>query len=819
MNKVYYAIIAVAAAFLLIPSAFAQTREETPIQYQHEKYDLQNGVGFNKYLVSTTPNENSEYTLRLETFVTGGVKATAIPTDFIIVMDNSGSMMYDYRKSGVTMPLYMTKAENETQKLLIKDTQYRGYAKCAYKRIFANGTYNNSGTSNLWVDVFFNEATSVGSIDLSRYYFYEDAAKPSNTGYYYIYHKTIGGYRNLCIRLKDGTEKYLYKTSLYDTPNTDITADNKIIYTGDLWRPVQRREALADAVKAFASQIQKENEKDQWSTSIPAKHQIALVAFGSGYAETNHLTPNTAANGSSKLIKDFTVVTDSLVFYNAVCNSMNSSGDTYIDLGVTIARELFVDLQQRDGGIYAPVNADGGTVRNKVAIVLTDGQPSGHTTALNYSGQKGVIKESLEEGVKIKTVTPAQGATGNEINGKIVSIDLYNTDNSRIFLKHLSSNYPDGAQSGTSGSWDTAGYSGTHVSDDYYYDASQADLSVIFKSIADANTGQQAGSKLVVMDVMSDSFELPANLSGKVKFYTAQCIGTKQIDGEEYLAFAREIPVDDRLPLAHLWVGVMEGEGDAATLVWHDRGDETHGGLDIDQEIRAKKSANGKSITVSGFDFVEMWCGKDEMPEHYHTVTTGNTRQLDADDPNKEYAKDGYRGFKLIIEFPIVVSEGALGGAGVPTNNEIQSGFYRGQDDGTATGDPIINYQKPELTIPVQLAIKKQGLGVNESASFTVQRRTKVEGSEWEDYLTFVLTCTATVAEPVQKLLNLSPDYYYRVKENGWAWAYSNRAQVEATFPTTEDPNLTNPIVIVNEPIPSTPKHAEAVVRNELKDY
>ena len=83
MNRIYKVLMAVAAALLLIPSAFAQTEagSETPVQYQHEKYKLENGVGFNKYLVSTSPNASSEYVLRLETFVTGGVKATAIPTD------------------------------------------------------------------------------------------------------------------------------------------------------------------------------------------------------------------------------------------------------------------------------------------------------------------------------------------------------------------------------------------------------------------------------------------------------------------------------------------------------------------------------------------------------------------------------------------------------------------------------------------------------------------------------------------------------------------------------------------------------------------
>ena len=50
--------MALAVSLLLAPAAFAQT--DLPVQYQHEKYDLENGVGFNKYLVSTTPNENSE---------------------------------------------------------------------------------------------------------------------------------------------------------------------------------------------------------------------------------------------------------------------------------------------------------------------------------------------------------------------------------------------------------------------------------------------------------------------------------------------------------------------------------------------------------------------------------------------------------------------------------------------------------------------------------------------------------------------------------------------------------------------------------------
>ena len=503
---------------------------------------------------------------------------------------------------------------------------------------------------------------------------------------------------------------------------------------------------------------------------------------------------------------------------------------------MNLAKMLLEDLQTKDGGKYAALNTGGGVNRHKVVVFFTDGEPSNSTHGGGSSSFFGTVTPSLRYGKTIKEVGTSK------INGKIYSIDLAMTNSTVTFLQHLSSNYPKGDATVIGGSFDANNFTGsvvpisesdaTFTADEYrflkddqpifYKDSNDGDLTSVFSSIAAGNTGQQAGEKLVVMDVMSDSFELPEGLDGKIKFYTAQCIGEKEIDGVNYLAFAKEIPANARPAVSHLWVTRTEGEGDDAEEVWHDLGAEAvaaGGSLDIDDAITYTTSDDGKSITVSGFDFVDMWCGKDEMAEHNYTASAGNTRfNLDADDPNKDYAADGYRGFKLIIEFPIVMSEGVLGGANVPTNNDIQSGLYHGKNDGTAQGEPIITYQKPELTIPMQLIIRKDGLGVNESASFTVQRRLMVEGSTWEDYTSFVLTRTSSVEKPSVKLLNLDPAYYYRVKENGWSWAYTNEAQTESTYPSTEDPDLKNPIVITNTPVETAVKHAEAFKRNEMQD-
>ena len=821
MKAFHNSLMVLSASLLLVPAAFAQTA--TPVQYQHEEYELKNGVGFNKYLVSQTPNANSEYTLRLETFVTGGVEATAIPTDFVLVMDNSGSMYYDYRPGNVAMPNRIP-LDNTT--LLpyfkndygAKDPRYSVFVGAAYKRVWTTSTVGVAGGNSYYYDTF---TTETGSLNCTRYYKYVDPAKPSNDGYYKIFQRKVGNYFNLAIKLEDGNYRYLYGNTDQATANTTITADNQIIYNGPMYRIQARQEALWSGVESFLQTIGVENRKDQWAEGA-VKHQVAMVAFGSGYqVSADDITEHQTSNGYSKVIKDFVEVDDESTLLATAKTAMSFTGSTHTDFGVHLAMKLLQKLETKEGGKYSALNTSGGTNRKKVVVLFTDGEP--YFSGLNFFQ---IVKPALTDGKTIKEVGVGK------LNGRIYTIDLWMSGSSIDFLGHLSSNYPKGDCTSSSGNYSASKFTGkklpfteSDVSEDewkffegeqpvYYKDSKDGDMSSVFSSIASANMGQQAGEKLVVMDVMSDSFELPANVSGKVKFYTAQCIGEKEIDGKKYLAFAKEIPVEDRDPLEHLWVSRTDKNGE---VTWVDIAQEPDGYNDIDAGITYKKTNNGKSITVSGFEFVDLWCGKDEVTEH------NNTRQMATDDPNASYAEDGYRGFKLIIEFPIIVSEGALGGTGVLTNDAVQSGFYHGADDGTAEGDPIINYQKPVLTIPVQLAVKKVGLKPGESASFTIQRR-KIAGenSDWEDYTTFVLTSTYENTEPVQKLLNLSPDYYYKVKEDGWSFAYSNKYQQGAEFPTTvpdEDGKvISNPIIFVNEPIP-TPKHAEAVVRNELKNY
>ena len=847
MKKIYKSLMALAAALLLVPSAFAQT--ELPVQYQHEKYlkNEKGTIGYNKYLVSNTPDAEGYYTLRIENFVTGTIDSHAVPTDFVLVLDNSGSMHYDYRRTGYTMPKYLSVAGNQTfygnAPLLIEENGggENGYV-LGYRYAFVSGSYKGAGSNYVSTDAFANE----GSIPSQgcRYYYYEDPAptvEKDLTGYYYIYHKRInvdGAYHNnLCIRV-DGVEKYLWDTSLHDEPNTGIpdlgtnpgAGDDRIIYTGkNIWRPLQRREALINAVETFVTQIKAENDKDQWEEGV-VKHQVAIVAFGSNYrtgSNATGTTPTTTVfsnyDSYTKVIRDFTEVSDPSVFTSTMTNTMQFRGSTYIDYGVTLGRMLFEQLQAQEG--MGPKTDAGGVNRNKVMIVLTDGEPSGHTTASGGSGGMGTINETLVQGKKVKAERKTNN--GSEIDGKIYTIDLQCVNNSKIFLGHLSSNYIKGSQTAKTGGWGSTGYYNGDSADDgdvadadgFYRDASNTDLSEIFSSIASANTGET--KQMVAVDAMSDDFVIPFGTTDvdKVKIYTAQCIGTKEIDGEEYLAFAREVPAPSREAVSHLWVPRVVGTGEEATTEWVDLGDPNPS--DIDGTTRSPKitfsvSNDGKKIILKGFNYSEYYCGIDTDPDHTEGPAA-NERQMAADDPNAAYAdpENKYRGFKMIFEFPIALDPDALGGVNVPTNDVGASGLFISGEDGNPIGDPEVNYPTPNLPVPVKLIIQKTGLKPGESANFTVQRKRR-EGNTatWEDFTTFVLTGDATKT-PEVRIINLDPAYFYKVKEGNWSWAYEGVSQEYST----ETTGAKNPIVFNNTPEDETPKHAEAKADNKLKSW
>ena len=826
--------MALAAVLLSAAQVYAQY----PGHEQYEVYPDQN-VAVNKYLLSDQLDENDQYTIRLETFCTGSVTKHAVPTDFVIVLDNSGSMLEDCLY-GKDRPDYVTAAQ-----MADSNDPYYQFLRPAHspENLFLNrhcysyaagysmgdpGQAMSENNNNVGTGWSYFASDSHQSAHPSLYYYYAE-----DETYYKITREKSGGYCFLCFTRTNGVKTYIYSTSATDIvvsatrppSNTNNNAENKILLVGfngdNIYRPVNRMEELKPGFQAFIQSIYEHNQNDPWAPGV-TKHQVAIVSFSQGFASGSVSNPSIAPPTGTltyaqkhltRVIKGFDEIDgDNLSSYKSVIDDYFSFRmGTMTFYGMRLAARLLQSLQtQPDMG---PVNSAGQTNRNKVVILFTDGEPK----EVYANGNMGTgsrfytVRYTLQESelIKAKRTTP----TGTEINGKVFCIDFAGLEGAARFLQYTSSNYydtdatlPDGNLSNNPPIMDRISYTGTAItpaeSQIFYMDANQSGgLEKAFADIADANTGDTS-AQFVSVDVLSNNFDLPEGVetSGEIKLYTAQCIGVKNIDGQEYFAFAQPVLASTRPPLEEIWYNSKDEEGHT---VWTQNTN-----IDIDEDVACVIS--GKQLVFKGFDFANLWCGKDEDTDHH------NSQQVASDDPNAPYQDPLYRGFKLIAEFPIIVSPNAIGGPGVPTNVFSLSGLYGSDDSGNPQGSPIVNYPSPSLIISVKLVIQKEGLANGESASFTIEsKRYDDPTATYTEFASFVLTGGDTT--PEIRFVSLDPNYYYRIKETGWSWTTDLISP--SAVPTTEDTTLSNPIIFVNRARNNvTTKHAEAKASNHMNN-
>ena len=821
------------AAALALPLVLsAQTTTTTPPKY---KYDAEKNMGYNKYLLSETPDDNGEYILRIENFITGKVNSHTLPTDFVLVLDISGSMIYDHKKPGQEIPLSIKKSENDAKadtdltKLKPDDGCGRGYTHYPYGPPRTGGEVGQkaSGTSqgSTWCATTNTPEHNKSLGNYSRFYLYGDR-------YYRIFRNASGGNRYVYFDLVDDDgkrilvngqpqRKYLKQDGddiiATDTMPTGYTADDIILLIDNrnnsgykLYRYENRKDALIRGVNLFLDMILEQNLKDEiWEDGV-TRHQVAVVGFGSCSTAAIPLTPST---GNTRVTRVFAPITsDNLSSYKNWDYGVPFNSGTDIGRGVETGRRLLQQLAANNPDLR-PLNSAGGQKRNKVMVVFTDGLPNDYTasnSSTGYTGSRGHCTYAIEQGAIVKQkgkINPDleydEPVNNQQINGLIYTISL--SDNNTYipaFLQHLSSDFPQATSSGTSGSAIANQFGGTiGEKTGFYLDATAAtSLSDAFKTIAEDNTGDMS-SALVSVDQLTPDFIIPftTNDLTKVKVYTAQCIGLtgetitdEQGQPHSELAFAQEIEVKGREALEHLWVYENNDWVDLKNL-------------DIDNDTKFTVSEDGKTITLSGFDYAKLWCGED--------LAHDNTRQpVAATDPNYGNQQPGYRGFKMIYEFPIKIDPEALGGVGVPTNTS-SSGLWKATNTGVPTAQEV-EYPKPILTIPVRLIVQKTGLGKGESANFTIQRKRRGSTEDYVDFITFVLTGGDTT--PENRFINLDPAYYYKVKEENWSWAYE---AVSPEYSTEGENPIKNPIVFENTPIPTPPPHAEAKATNKMTTW
>lgn len=603
---------------------------------------------------TATANADGSYTIMLEAFATGSTviteQKTDIPTDIVLVIDQSGSMNDPI--GGYTYTAYRTGGYNS-----------RNYHNDEYYPLRHNG-----GSENLWHKRNNNEYIAVS---VEQKMVYTAISGWSNRKYYdnqnSLYCLVSGEYKSVAVRregylfsadeywyMMDG-QQILYTTGDSSIPNFGQYAPlyqsvKKYTYSytlngvttvieesfGDGSSPdtqFYRRDysssaggtrlnALKNAATTFANAVAAKAAGADGDISTPAdnvNHRIAVVGFASGqyYNGTNYNYGNTevfvgsnqykygsAAQGQyGNAFQDMNTSTG-VGNVSASIGTLSADGGTLTNLGLEMGN-----------GIFGANPIAEGEKRNRVVIVFSDGVPgwSGYdsNTANSAITQAETAKNTYGATVYSIGIFPGADATsaGNQ-NGN-------ETEKANWFMQQVSSN------------------NGTPQSPSYYLSAADAGtLNSIFQQISDqietGGTTSTLTSDAVVKDIISPQFTLPAGTTAaNITVETYACTGKNANDD----------------------------------YTWSNN----------NSTMGATASISGDQVNVTGFNFSENYVG---------TVTeNGNTT---------------YRGHKLVISFKVQPKAGFLGGNEVYTNTS--AGIY---ENNTAE-NPLLTFDRPTVNVPIQ---------------------------------------------------------------------------------------------------------------------
>lgn len=625
-----------------------------------------NGMVVNK--TSVYNEKTGAYDITLEAYATGSkvisTVTSDIPTDIVLVLDQSGSMgdnfstttadswvSYGKRTNDANYNNRMDSSNNKKNRNLYYKLSDGGYAEVRMDRSEA-GTVKkyteysgNNYSCNHSSDTLYTEVNGqYVKVSVSSEYDYTSAVyiytytytAPDNspvtetsrgpfgdppfpiykeetvTEYAYTYSYTVNGTRT-DIGTSTGADT-VFETELYQK----IPSGTKIT----------RLEALKNAAATFANSVEEKAKGADGvlGTEDDISHRIAVVGFASksGYGDNTELLSIAGSNSGNvgvayhnitdQNLKDVLQNVDTSAGQTMVSNAIGAlaaSGATQTDLGLDMAQRILS---------ANPVQPN--EKRNRVVIVFTDGAPT------SFNGfEKDVADNAITHAASIKTAGATvytigifaganAASAGTEPTGDLDQDSSSLNSACNWFMQQVSSN------------------NGTPRTPSYYLSAADTgSLSNIFQQISDNIESGGSSSTLteesVVRDIISPQFTLPAGATASdITLETYACTGK---DGDTY--------------------------------TWRQN----------DTAMGATATIDGNNVSVTGFNFSDNYVG---------TVTNNGIVT--------------YRGHKLVIRFSVKPQPGFLGGNNVPTN--AGAGVYENKDSET----PVREFPQPTVNVPIQ---------------------------------------------------------------------------------------------------------------------
>ena len=642
-----------------------------------------NGMKISK---TAKANGDGSYTITLEAYATGSKviteQKTDIPTDIILVLDQSGSMaetmstygfreytgksnsdFYALRHNGARNPNLYYKLDDGSYATVSVTVQEGGLT---YTKI-TNGRNNQSGFNGQYTNYWENKDNLYALVNgkyqkvtlttesewFTTYYVYKlpDSTIIARSEEWYGTPIFEGIDGDVLYLASADTNKRIYTYTYTDadgnlqTIGTSTGADTQptdfTLYERYRTGSKSRLNALKDAVTNFTNAVAKKaagKDGDITTTGDNINHRIAVVGFASSGETYNEdayentevfvgATEYTYGESAKSQYRNALQSMDTAAGKNNITSSigaLDAYGGTFTDLGMEMANGIFENNPIPDG-----------QNRNRVIIVFTDGYPGtgdtvNSTVATNAVSRGYTAKQSTADGgygATVYTVGIFSGADGTPVES------FNGVSNPNKFMHLLSSNYKNAQSYSDSSKYGTATYPAGGGS--YYLSAADADsLNSIFEQISDQIETGGSSSTLtaasVVKDIISPQFTLPAGTQ------------TDDITLETYK---------------------YKGPSFAADNAWEKN----------PNAMGATAKVNGDTVSVTGFDFAANYVG---------TVT--------------ENGNVSYRGNKLVISFKVQPKAGFLGGNDVTTN--ASAGIY----ENSSAQTPVRTFDQPEVNVPIK---------------------------------------------------------------------------------------------------------------------
>ena len=334
----------------------------------------------------------------------------------------------------------------------------------------------------------------------------------------------------------------------------------------------KRIDALKDAVHAFIDKVAEKNTSDGKMVG----HRISIVKFAG--SKKDYVGNNTSIIGHnySQIVKHLTAVdTKGKNDLKTEVNKLTPGGATQADYGMQLAnKELENSLKDQS--------------RDKVVVMFTDGTPTSGSSFESSVASNAISasKKLKDKNVKVYTIGIFDDADPNAD----VTTDASKENK---YMQAVSSNYPEATfkKIKTKYTWNF----GTRAENsNYYLTATDADgLNKVFQEISDSitHTTVTANESAVLRDTLTKQFVL---------------------NGDANAITVKKAKVTGKTGNTYSWGSLEDVDG-----------------------IKKNVSSDGKTVTVTGFDYTS-------------TGTTGNVITKNGND---------YSGYKLIVTIPIKVNQ------------------------------------------------------------------------------------------------------------------------------------------------------------------